>query len=101
MLLFAALLALDAVLHAVVVARHGFKGNLAFAVFAFVFVGLALGVLFDVDHALRMSLAVTAAGMIALTFAMRTRPTTRAIDRAIWLNDGAVLICGGYLFWAG
>ena len=99
--LLAALLALDAVLHAVVVARHGFRGNLAFAVFAFVYVALALGVLFETPHALRVSLVVTAAGMAALTFAMRTRPTTRAIDRAIWLNDGAVLICGGYLLWAG
>jgi hypothetical protein len=60
--LLAALLALDAILHAVVVDRHGFRGNVAFAIFAFVFVALALGVLFDVGHALRPSFAVRAAG---------------------------------------
>ena len=69
MYLLAALLALDAVLHAVVIVRYGLrdKANVPFLIFMFVDAILAIIVFLQLPYSLWATLLLSAFGIIGLT----------------------------------
>ena len=68
MMILAAMLAVDAVLHALVIYRYGVgQANVPFLVFIFVDAALALAVFFAVPYALWATLILSAFGLVGLT----------------------------------
>lgn len=96
-LLLVALLALDAVLHGVVIYRFGPKGQEPFLIFAFVDAALALAVFFAVPYALWATLVLSAVGIIGLTATFNKVPRDKTLDRVIWAIDAAIVLYSAYL----
>ena len=97
LLLLVALLALDAILHGMVIARFGVKGNEPFLVFALVDAALALAVYFTLPYALWATLALSLFGIVGLTITFNKVPRTKTLDRAVWAVDAAIIVCAVYL----
>ena len=102
MQLLAALLALDAVLHAVVIFRYGLndKANVPFLVFMLVDAVLAVIVFLQLPYALWAALLLSAFGLIGLTVTFNKPQRDKTIDKAIWVVDLAVVACAAYLLFA-
>lgn len=103
MRLLAALLALDAVLHALVIIRYGLKdkANVPFLVFMFVDAILAFIVFLQMPYALWATLALSAFGLIGLTVTFNKPQREKTIDTAIWAVDLIVVVWAGYLLFVG
>jgi hypothetical protein len=101
MQLLAALLALDAVLHALVIIKYGLKDktNLPFFVFMFVDAILAVVVFLRLPYALWATLLLSAFGLIGLTVTFKKPQREKTIDKAIWVVDLAVVVWAAYLLW--
>jgi hypothetical protein len=97
MLFLVALLAIDAVLHALVISRFGVKGNEPFLVFAFIDAALALAVYFAVPYALWATFALSVFGIIGLTLTFNKVPRDKSLDKAIWVVDAAIVLLAAYL----
>jgi hypothetical protein len=99
--LFAALLALNAVLHALVIVKFGTvdKANLPFLVFTFVNAILAVVVFLQLPYALWATLLLSAFGFVGLTLTFNKPQHEKTIDRAIWVVDLAVVIAAAYLLY--
>jgi hypothetical protein len=97
--LLAALLALNAVLHALVIIKFGNedKANLPFLVFTFVNAILAVVVFLQLPYALWATLLLSAFGFVGLTLTFNKPQHEKTIDRAIWVVDLAVVIAAAYL----
>ena len=90
MSLLLGLLILNAVLHAVLVARFGVRnGNQPFLVFAFVYAALAVAVHLAVPHVLWAVLVLSVFGFIGLTVTFKKAPRDKTLDRIIWVIDAA------------
>jgi hypothetical protein len=99
--LLAALLALNAVLHALVIVKFGTedKANLPFLVFTFVNAILAVVVFLQLPYALWATLLLSAFGFVGLTLTFNKPQHEKTIDRAIWVVDLAVVIAAAYLLY--
>ena len=93
----AAMLAVDAILHGVIVARFGLKGNEPPLIFAVVYAALVIAVVLVVPYALWATLILSLVGIIALTAAFKRIPHDTTIERVIWVLDAAIILFVGYL----
>jgi hypothetical protein len=100
MLLLAALLAVDAALHAFLVLRFGTNQNVPFLIFAFIDAALAVAVFFSVPYAIWAALILTAFGLIGLTVTFNAPQREKTLDRMIWVVDVAIVLCAAYLLFA-
>lgn len=102
--LLALLLALDAVLHGVLVYRFGLKdkANVPFLVFAVVDAVLAVAVYLAWPYALWATLILSAIGLVGLTVTFNKPQHEKTLDRVIWVVDAAIVLFAAYLlFFAG
>jgi len=97
LLLLAALLVLDAALHAGVIARFGVKGNEPFLIFAIIDAALAVAVYLAVPYSLWATLALTLFGIAGLTVTFNKVPRDKTLDRVIWAVDAAIILAAIYL----
>lgn len=97
MLLLVALLALDTILHGVIIFRFGTKGNEPFLIFAFVDAALAVVVYLAVPYALWATLALSLFGIVGLTVTFNKVPRDKTLDRVIWVVDAAIVLLSAYL----
>lgn len=97
-----ALLVLNAVLHAVLIARFGTAGNQPFLVFAIVYAVLAVITWLAVPYALWAVLVLAVIGLVGLTVTFNKPIRDKTLDRIIWVADVAVVLWTLYLlFQAG
>jgi|GEM_PF-3328522 len=101
MTLLAALLALNALLHALIVGRFGLSGNLPPAAFAAIYALLALAVMLAWPLALWAVLALTAAGAAGLAANLRRIAHDTTIERAILALDAVIALVTLWLLAAG
>ena len=97
MTLLALLLALDAVLHGLVIYRYGTRDNIPFLVFAVVYVVLAMAVFLAWPYALWATLILSALGLAGLTVTSNRPKREKSIDRAIWVVDVLIVVLAAYL----
>ena len=98
MYILAALLALDVVLHAVVIFRFGTgDNNMPFLIFAVVDAVLALVVFLAVPYAVWATLVLSVLGLVGLTVTFSKPQRDKTLDRIIWAVDAAVVLFAAYL----
>ncbi len=88
----ALLLAIDALLHFVVVARYGTAENKPVLIFGFIYSALAAAVWFSVSYAVVATLVFTSIGFLGLSLTFRSIDRNRSLDSLIWVVDAAVLV---------
>lgn len=92
------LLAVNAVIHAIVVARFGLRGNnQPFLVFALIDAALAAVVFLSVRYAVWAALILSAIGFVGLNITFNKPVRDKTLDRIIWGLDAATILCAGYL----
>jgi len=97
MMLLAALLALDAVLHAFLIYRFGTDQNVPFLIFAFIDAALALAVFLAVPYAVWATLILSAFGLAGLTVTFNKSQREKTLDRVIWVVDALIVLDAAYL----
>ena len=91
-----ALLAANALLHAILVARFGFRGhNEPFFIFAVVNSALAIAVSLAVPYALWAVLILSIIGLIGLSVTFNKPVREKTLDKLIWFLDAATIITAG------
>ncbi len=104
MVVLAALLALDAVLHALLVYQYGIadKANMPFAIFIAVNAVLAALVLFGVPYSVVVALLLSLFGLVGLTVTFnKPKREDKTLDKVIWVNDLLNVLVAAYLLVAG
>jgi hypothetical protein len=102
MILLALLLAVDAILHIVVIARFGTgDNNMPFLIFAIVDIVLAILVFFLVPYAVWATLILSAIGLIGLTVTFNKPQREKTLDKVIWVVDAVIVLYSIYLLFAG
>ena len=98
----AALLAVNAVVHGIVVARFGIRHhNEPFFVFALVDAALAIAVFRSVPDALWAVLLLSLIGLIGLSVTFNKPVRGKSLDKLIWLLDAATILFAGFLLVTG
>lgn len=97
LLLLVTLLAVDAVLHGLLISRFGVKGNEPFLIFAGIDAALALALFFAVPYALWATLALSVFGIIGLTVTFNKVPRDKTLDKIIWVVDAGIVVLAAYL----
>jgi hypothetical protein len=97
MMLLALILAIDAILHAILVFRFGTNENMPFLVFAIIDIILAIVVYLLVPYALWATLILSAIGLIGLTVTFNKPQREKTLDRIIWVVDAVVVLYSIYL----
>ncbi len=101
--LLAALLLLDAILHAAVIYRFGTadKANVPFAVYIAVYAVLALLVFQGVRYSVVATLVLCLIGIVGLTVAFNApKRADKTLDKAIWAVDLLIALTAAYLMFA-
>ena len=99
MTFLALLLAVDAVLHGIVIYRYGTQqsANVPFLIFAFVDAILAIAVFMAVPYALWATLVLSAVGLVGLTVTFNKPQREKTLDRVIWAVDAVIVLYAAYL----
>ena len=98
MTLLALLLAIDAILHIVVIARFGTgNNNMPFLVFAIIDAVLAVLVFLLVPYMVWVTLVLSAIGLIGLTVTFSKPQREKTLDKIIWVVDAVVVLYAIYL----
>jgi hypothetical protein len=97
MTLLSLLLLANAVLHGVIIARFGIKGNEPPAVFGLVYAALALAAFDGWAHAPFAVLIVTAVGLLGLAVNFKKLQHETTVEKIIFVVGGASLACAAYL----
>lgn len=98
MLFLAVLLAVNAVIHAIVVARYGLRGNnQPFLVFAVIDAFLAAAVFLAVRYAVWAALILSIVGFVGLNVTFNKPVRDKTLDRVIWGLDVATILFAAYL----
>ncbi len=101
MSLLLTLLAVNAIVHGIVVARFGIRNNnQPFLVFAFVDAALAIAVYLSVPYALWAVLLLALIGIVGLSITFNKPVRDKTLDKVIWLLDAATILYDGYLLFA-
>lgn len=101
MSLLSGLLALNAIVHGIVVARFGVRdNNQPFLIFALIDAALAVAVLLAVPKALWAVLILSIIGIIGLTVTFNKPQREKTLDKLIWALDAGTVLCAGYLLYA-
>lgn len=90
--LLAALLAVDAILHGVIIARFGVKGNEPPLAFGIVYAALTIAVFLGVPYALWAVLVAALVGLVGLTVAYKSIPHEKSVERAIWVLNAVIIL---------
>ena len=96
MTLLGLLLVGNAVLHGVIVARFGVKGNVPPLVFGILYAGLALAVFSGWAHAPLVALVVTAVGLLGLALNFKKLQHDSTIEKIILVVGATILVCAAY-----
>lgn len=99
MTLLGVLLLVNAVLHGVIVARFGIKGNEPPALFGLLYAALALAVYFGWTYAVLAALVVTTIGLIGLAVNFRKLQRDTTIEKIIFVVGAAIIVDAAYLLW--
>ena len=92
------LLAANAVVHGIVVARFGVRNNnQPFLIFALVYAALAIAVYLSVPYALWAVLILAIVGIVGLTVTFNKPVRDKTLDKVIWLLDAVTILYAGYL----
>lgn len=92
------LLAVNAIVHGIVVARFGIRNNnQPFFVFMLVYALLAIAVYLSMPYALWAVLGLATIGIIGLTVTFNKPVRDKTLDKVIWLLDAATILYAGYL----
>lgn len=95
----AGLLAVDAILHGLIIQRFGLKGNEPPMIFGLVYAVLTIATGLAVPYVLWAVLGFSLVGNVALTVAFRQIAHERTLERIIWvLNLGIILLSAYLLF---
>ena len=98
MLPLLALLAVNALVHGIVVARFGVRNNnQPFLIFALVYAALAIAVYLSVPYALWAVLILAIVGIVGLTVTFNKPVRDKTLDKVIWLLDAVTILSAGYL----
>lgn len=101
MSLLLTLLAANAIVHGIVVARFGVRNNnQPFFVFAFVYAALAIAVYLSMPYALWVVLLLAVIGIVGLSITFNKPVRDKTLDKLIWLLDAATILCTGFLLFA-
>lgn len=101
MSLLPVLLAANAVVHGIVVARFGVRNNnQPFLVFALVYAALAVAGYLAAPYALWAVLLLAIIGIVGLTVTFNKPIRDKTLDKVIWLLDAATILYAGYLLFA-
>jgi hypothetical protein len=96
-----ALLAANAIVHGIVIARFGMgNNNQPFFVFMLVYAALALAVYLSVPYSLWAVFILATIGLIGLTVTFNKPVRDKTLDKVIWLLDAATVLCSAYLLFA-
>ncbi len=91
------MLAVDAILHGVIIARFGVKGNEPPLAFGAAYAALTLAVFFAVPYALWATLILSLVGIAGLTVAFKSIAHEKTIERVILALNAAIILFAGYL----
>jgi len=93
------LLAIDAVLHGMVIYRFGLRdrANVPFLVFAIVDAVLAITAFLAWPYALWATLILSVIGLIGLTATFNKPRREKTLDGAIWVVDAVIILLAAYL----
>ena len=98
MSLLLALLAANAIVHGIVVARFGVRNNnQPFLVFALVYAALAIAVYLSMPYVLWAVLLLASIGIVGLSVTFNKPVRDKTLDKVIWLLDAATILYAGYL----
>jgi hypothetical protein len=101
MSLLLTLLATNAIVHGIVVARFGVRNNnQPFLIFAIVYAALAIAVYLSVPYALWMVLLLAVIGILGLSITFNKPVRDKTLDKIIWLLDATVILYTAYLLFA-
>ena len=91
------LLALDAILHGIIIIRFGIRNNQPVFVFMFVYAALAIAVYLLESNALWAVLLLTTIGTIGLTVSFSKIARDKRLEMVIWPLNVAIILYTGYL----
>ncbi len=94
------LLAINAVLHALIVYRFGAKENVAFVVWAVFDSALAIGVFLGAPYILLLILVPTAIGFVGQAVQLNRLKRDKTIDWVIFAADASILVFTLYFLFA-
>ncbi len=92
-----AFLFLNAVLHGLLVMRHGAAANKPFVLFTVVYAALGAMVLAGIPYALWITLALSVIGFVGLSVTFNQPDREKSLDKMIWVADLAVVLLTLYL----
>lgn len=93
-----ALLAANAIVHGIVVARFGMRNNnQPFLMFMLVYAVLAIAVYLSIPYALWAVLLLATIGIVGLTVTFNKPVRDKTLDKVIWLLDASTVLYTGYL----
>ena len=101
MTLLAVLLAVNAILHGVIIARFGVKGNEPPLVFGLAYAALTIAVFLAVPYAVWAVLIVTLVGLVGLTVAFKSITHEKSVERVIWVLNAVVICAACVILFAG
>jgi len=101
MILLGLLLALDAVLHGVVIWRYGTGQNVPFLIYFVIDAALAVAVFLALPYAVWATLVLSAFGLLGLTVTFNKPQREKTMDKAIWVVDALVVLLALYLVVTG
>lgn len=101
MSLLIALLALDAILHGIIIGRFGIRSNQPVFVFMLVYAALAITVYLSVSNVLWAVLLLTTIGTIGLTATFNKIPRDKRLEMVIWPLNIIIILVAGYLLFEG
>ena len=93
MTILALVLAVNAVLHVLVLSRFGLKGNIGFLVYAIIYAALAVGVFLGGPHVLWVTLVLGAIGFLGQLVQLKRDTRDKTLDWAVAAADAATLLC--------
>lgn len=97
MTLLSLILLVNAVLHGLIVGRYGVKGNEPPAVFAVLYVALALVVFGGWTYGLVATLTITTVGLVGLALNFKKLPHEPSLEKMIFAVGAAIVVCAAYL----
>ena len=97
MMLLAVMLAVNAALHAIIIARHGIKGNKPPAAFGVLYAVLALAAFEGWTWAPSAAVLVTAIGLLGLAINFRKLTHDTTVEKVIFGVGAAVILVAAYL----
>ena len=95
--ILAAIIAVNAVLHGMIIARFGGKGHEPPLAFGIAYAALAIAVFLAIPYALWATLIVSVLGVAGLTAAYSKIPHEKSLERICWALGAIIIMLTVYL----